>query len=111
MPIVSNLVSEVTVFSTVAPPFTITGEQLDAMLRTRSDAPAAPSEAGGGAWGFVKPTVFVESPILGPFMLAPYGAAGPDDWKETRRGLYWRVGLTAAALVGIGFLLGRAGKR
>ena len=108
MPLVSSLVSKVRLFTTVAPPVDFTGEELDGI----AGGSQATSSGESPVLRFLRPTVVVDSPIFrDAIVLAPYGAADPDEWRKVRTRGYVAIGVTAAVLLGIGFALGRTTKR
>lgn len=108
MPLVSSLVRKVRLFTTISPPVDFSGEELDAIVAGGQ----APATGRNPVLSFVRPTLVVDSPVFAdPLVLAPYGAAEPDEWQATRAKGYAAIGVTAAVLVGIGFALGRTTKR
>lgn len=107
MALVSTLVRNVRLFTTVAPPVDFSGQELDAMVG------GGPAQQSGESpvLRFLRPTLVVDSPIFeNPIILAPYGAAEPDEWRAVRQRGYLAIGATAALLVGLGFALGRVTK-
>jgi hypothetical protein len=59
----------------------------------------------------LKPTVLLNSPVLGQTTIAPYGVSGPDDWQAGQGYLALGVLLSLAAAFGVGYAVRGKGSR
>lgn len=100
-------VDSVTAYSAYSAPVSYTADQIVTAYR----APAGPP----GIMDRIKPTLVINSPILGRKIFAPYGIAKPDEYKTNQRNLLLLVlGGATLLVVGsayVGYKLGRRKSR
>jgi hypothetical protein len=97
-------VKSVAFYSAYSEPITYTADELMAAYK----APKGPP----GLMDRIKPTIVIDSPLVGRKVIAPYGEATPDEWKgNVRKAILIMVGGLALYFIG-GYYLGyKAGQR
>lgn len=107
MGLVASTIKSITIRTAIGAPSVITGKDLEKSLQ---DVLKGLGEEQPGLMSIVKPTVIVDT-VAGSITYAPFGAAGPDEWRVNQQKFLWYTigGLTVIA--GLSYYLGfRRGK-
>ena len=87
-----------------------TGEEIQRSLREPSrDQPGAEQQRSR-VLSFLKPTVIMESKVLGDLVWAPYGVSDTESWRRNQRDAMILLFGGAAAIFGLGYWLGKRRK-
>ncbi len=98
--VMPNVISKLEFRSTVFAPYSISGEEIAKLLTEDNYQP--PSDVNR----FVKPTMIIQSPTFGNVVMAPAGAATPQDYERNKKRL---IIYSIFGLAGIVFLSGAVG--